>query len=531
MIGFFKKYGCPKIRLTLILVLLAILYGLYINLFEGPNPNHEWRKADSLSLTLNYMKGEPFLAPKTHFIQENGNRNATAEFPIIYYGMGKLWSIIGQNELVYRLFSLVLILGGIVAFSTVIKHFLKSERLTLAFSIFLFSSPILIGYAHGFIPNPYAFAFMLFAGYFVFRYLQTEKKSALIGFFVFSSLAVLIKITSILVLLSFTGAFLCYLIFHQRQLWQTHRRQILLIGGSVVLTITVTVIWYLYAINYNAKYDSSLFSTTVRPIWEIEPEQQKKIFGDILNTMSGHVYNRIILALLFGFGIYALFAKSVHIYLKWLIFMAFGAFVSYFVMWFWVFDVHDYYLIEILFVFLILFFTLSLQLKKSRLFQYKKIVNVALSLFLLFVILHASSYSRMRFSDQPKYTVGNPFLDEQELDLWRWFHYNYTYNLQELRNKAPEIQEIILPTDTIFCLQDRSPNIHLYTLDRIGFSRHFYRELTDEAAILDASQKGARYVVFIGTEEERALLPYSDHEVYNSGRIYIFDLTPYKENE
>jgi hypothetical protein len=526
-----KKYGNLKLRLTLILFLLTILYGLYINLLEGPNPIHEWRKADSLSLTLNYMKGEPFLAPKTNLILENGNRNATAEFPIIYYVMGKLWSVIGQNELVYRLFSLLLILGGIVAFSGVVQHFLKSERLTLTFCVFLFSSPVLIGYAHGFIPNPFAFAFILFAGFYAFNFLQIEKKSALVGFFIFSSLAVLIKITSVLVILAFTGAFFFYLILHQRQYWKVHKRKILLVGGSILLTIFLTALWYRYAIYYNAKYDSNLFSTTVRPIWEIAPEKQKEIFNHILNTMLSHAYNRVIILALFVFGIYALFAKSVHAYLKWLIVMALGAFVSYFALWFWVFDVHDYYLVEILFVFLILFFILLQQLKKSRFFENKRILNAGLLIFLLVVIAHAFFYSRMRFSDQPKITVNTHYLEENELGYWRWFHYNHNYNLRELRIKSDEIREVISPADTILCLQDHSPNVHLYTLDRIGYSRHLYSGFSDEEAILDASKRGARYVVYLGSEEERALVPYSDYTVYNSGRIYIFDLAPYKQNE
>jgi 4-amino-4-deoxy-L-arabinose transferase-like glycosyltransferase len=526
-----KKYGNHKLRLTLILILLAVLYGLYINLFEGPNPIHEWRKADSLSITLNYMKGEPFFSPKTNLILENGNRNATAEFPIIYYLMGKLWSIIGQNEFAYRMFSLLLILGGIVAFSGVVQHYLKSERLTIVFSVFMFSSPVLIGYAHGFIPNPFAFAFMLFASYFVFQYIQTEKKAAILGFFVFSSLAVLIKITSILVVLAFAGAFVMFLMLHQRQAWKIHHRKILMLGSSIALTIVLTVFWYRYAIYYNAKYDSNLFSTTVRPIWEIAPDKQKLILEHILSFMLSHAYNRIVIALLFAFGIYALFSKSVHVYLKWLILMSFGAFLAYFALWFWVFDVHDYYLIEILFVFLVLFFVLLLKVKNSRIFENKRAINVSLSLFSLFVIAHAFSYSRMRFSDQPKFSVNNPFVNQQELDYWRWFHYDYTYNLRELHDKSADIRDIISPADTILCLQDHSPNVHLYTLDRIGYSRHLYSGFSDEEAILDASKRGARYVVFLGSEEERALVPYSDYTVYNSGRIYIFDLAPYKQNE
>ena len=47
--------------------------------------------------------------------------------------------------------------------------------------------------------------------------------------------------------------------------------------------------------------------------------------------------------------------------------------------------------------------------------------------------------------------------------------------------------------------------------------------------IVDAYKRGARYVVFLGSEEERAKIPYSDYVAYQYERIYIFDLKPYKK--
>lgn len=527
---FILKYSNRTGRITILLLLLALVYGLTINLTEGPNPIHEWRKTDSLALTQNYMKGEPFLSPKTNLILENGNRNAVAEFPIIYYLMGKLWSVIGQNELIFRLLSLLIILGGIVAFHSVVYYYLKSEKLTLFFSIFLFSSPILLGYAHGFIPNPFAYAFMLYAGYFAFKFIEQQRKWAILGFFIFSTLAVLIKITSILAPFAFAGAFIFYALFHRRDILQKYATQVFLLTTSIAITIGLTTIWYTFARDYNAQFGSPLFSTVTRPIWEIEPEKQQQIFEHLIDVMLSHAYHRFVLLFLMIFALYTLVARNVNPYFKWLVFNTIGALVSYFILWFWVFDVHDYYLIEILFVFAIFFFILLKQIQNSGALKNSLFVSIILYLFIIFNVLHANFYSRMRFSDQPSLLVNNPFINQNELDLWRWIHHDYMLHLKKLREKATEIQNIIPVNDTLFCISDNSPNTHLYTLNRIGYSNLIYENFTQELAIRDATSRGAQFMLFLGGIEEREALPYSEFELYNSERIYVFDLRPYKSN-
>ncbi|HOK61433.1 MAG: glycosyltransferase family 39 protein [Tenuifilum sp.] len=528
MIRFLKDINL-RLKLLLVLIVLTFLYGFYIDFFEGPKPIHEWRKADCLSITYNYMKGEPFFEPKTNLILENGNRNAVSEFPIIYFLMGKLWSVIGQNEFLYRLLSFVLLLLGIILFATVVQYYLKSQKYTIIYSVFMFSSPILIGYAHNFIPNPISFALNLIAGFFVFQFLQNNKLYGLIGFFVFSTLAILIKITSILVFMSFIGAFIFYELFDNNYFWRKYKIKISLLSGSFILTLALVAAWYYYAIYYNTKYDSHLFSTTIRPIWEIPAEKRNEIFWHIINTMINYAYHRVIVFALIIFGVVALFSRSINAFLKWLIVMSIGALFSYLILWYWVFDVHDYYLIEILFVFNVLFFIFLYKINSFFSFLDLKKINLALYFFIIFVVLHAYTCSWVRFSANPKLIVNNIFLKKRDIDTWRWFNYDYGINLKTLQSKSDEIKKIIQPSDTILCLRDYSPNVHLYTLGRIGYSKFLYNGFSDREAIVDAYKRGARYVVFLGSEEERAKIPYSDYVAYQYERIYIFDLKPYKK--
>jgi 4-amino-4-deoxy-L-arabinose transferase-like glycosyltransferase len=512
--------------LFLVLVCLFFIYGLHINIFDGPNPIHEWRKTDSLSITLNYMKGETFFSPKTNSISLNGNRNAAAEFPIIYYLIGNLWTHIGQNEFVFRILSVILIIVGIVLFSDVVLFYLKSKRLTLIFSVLIFSSPILLSYAHGFIPNPFAFAFILISGYYIFLFLQKNKQWAIMLFFVFSTLAVLIKITSVLPLIAFASSFFFYAMFHQRDLLKIHFKKIVIVTISLVISLTLICLWYNYAIEYNDRFKSELFSTTIRPVWEISAEKQKEIFNILLSSQLPLLYNKLVLLGLLSFSIYAIIFSKISTYFKWLITMSLLALISYFVLWFWVFDVHDYYLIEIIFVPIVIVYVLFIQLVKFNLTSRK--FTVTLCVIVAFNILHATSYSQMRFKRNSFFATHSPFLSSSERVLWGWFHFNHSVTLNELQIKAAEIKNIIASSDTVYCVTDISPNTYLYTIDRVGMSKSLYYNISDSIAISDAILRGAKYMLFIGDNNLKQKLPYSNHEVYNSNRISIFDLTPYK---
>ncbi|MFM7668115.1 MAG: hypothetical protein ACKO7D_07995, partial [Bacteroidota bacterium] len=93
------------IKTFLLLLVLFFLYGLNYHFFDGVLPIHEWRKTDSLSIAWNYYQGASFLSPETNHISSWGNRNAAAEFPLVYYLVGNLWKIFGPHEWIAKLVS------------------------------------------------------------------------------------------------------------------------------------------------------------------------------------------------------------------------------------------------------------------------------------------------------------------------------------------------------------------------------------------------------------------------------------------
>ena len=53
-----------KFRISLLIVVLFVIYGHLGDFFEPIRPIHEWRKTDSFSIALNYMKGNSFWQPE-----------------------------------------------------------------------------------------------------------------------------------------------------------------------------------------------------------------------------------------------------------------------------------------------------------------------------------------------------------------------------------------------------------------------------------------------------------------------------------
>ena len=107
-----------KYQALLLLMVLFSFYGVFDHFFDGILPIHEWRKTDSLSIAYNYAKGAPFLEPQTQWISANGTRNAAAEFPIIYFILGKLWQVFGHHEWMSKALSISILFIAISLFST-----------------------------------------------------------------------------------------------------------------------------------------------------------------------------------------------------------------------------------------------------------------------------------------------------------------------------------------------------------------------------------------------------------------------------
>ena len=516
-----------KYQALLLLMVLFSLYGVFDHFFDGILPIHEWRKTDSLSIAYNYAKGAPFLEPQTQWISANGTRNAAAEFPIIYFILGKLWQVFGHHEWMSKALSISILFIAISLFSEVMEFLFQHKRKALLFVFLMASSPVLIFYADSILPNVYAFAFVLLGAYGTFKFIRSKQVFWLGFLTLFFALAVLIKITALICLLSFGGAYFFFVLIKQGQSFKSQANFWFSFLLSFLFILVTTYLWYSYAIRYNEKVGSDLFSTTVRPIWEVDAETRKAIWQQFWKHMLPGLYHPSMLILATLFFLYAARKKWIEPYVIYVMIMGGLGLVAYFILWFWVFDVHDYYLIEMLFFPLVLFYVLI---------QYGSLINrsekkrrIVFSTWIALVFLQAISLAHWSFGKENILTKNTPFVSQYVKGNWGYFHFYHREHLGQLQTCAKELQQIIPHNDTILCLTDPSPNIQLYTLKRVGFTQYsFHQPFNDETnQIIQFIRKGANFALVI---HEPNWEPNKDWEqflikpIFQKGNIYLYDL-------
>jgi hypothetical protein len=510
-----------------LLMVLFSLYGVFDHFFDGILPIHEWRKTDSLSIALNYAKGAPFLEPQTQLILANGTRNATSEFPIIYFILGKLWQVFGYHEWMAKALSISILFIAISLFSEVMEFLFQQKRKALLFVFLIASSPVLLFYSDSILPNVFAFAFVLLGAYGTFKFIGSKQVFWLGFLTLFFSLAVLLKITALICLLTFAGAYFFYTLFNQAQSFKAQSYFWFSFLLSFILILVTSYLWYSYAIRYNEKVGSDLFSTTVRPIWEVDAETRKAIWQHFWKHMLPGLFHPSMLLLSVIFFVYAAWKKWIHSYVIWLFIIGLFGLVAYFILWFWVFDVHDYYLIEMLFFPLILFYVLiQFGGRISRSENYRRIIFAS---WIALAFLQAISLAHWSFGKENILTKNTPFVSQFVKGNWGYFHFYHREHLGQLQASAKEIQQIIPKSDTILCLSDSSPNIQLYTLGRIGYTHFSLRESfpNETEQIKQIIRKGANFAVVIheaNWEPNKDWEPFLTKLAFQKGNVYVFDL-------
>lgn len=512
-----------KWRLLGLLLLLSFLYAFWQHFFDPIQPIHECRKADSLSQALQFMRGGSLLEPKTHAISNLGYQQAAAEFPLVYFLVGKLWSIFGYQLWLAKLLCISFLIGAILAFRKVLLWYFESEQSTLLFSGLIMSTPVLIYYADTLLPNVFSFACLLYAASFLFQFLQTQKKRFWLGFTAFLAVAVLIKITALIAVLSFAGAFFFFSL-HGTNRYYWKDRRIWLVGSTLVLSLLFALAWYRYAIYYNAQYHSRIFSTTIRPIWEVDAKARLRIIKVLFQEHFKELLPPILLVLALIWSLFLMVKiKALLFFRYWLAVALLGLF-AYFILWFWVFEVHDYYLIEVLFFPLTLLALLfKYQAHILPRFKWRKGLFI-ISLSWLF--LNTVSFTQVAAGHQ-NIIVKNTFLTSPLIKgNWGWFYFNHQEGLQQIQEQRTEIQHFIPASDTVFCFSDPYPNVHLSTIDRIGFSGYGYRrDVSDSIMIRRWIKSGASKLLILQSDTANPLIkPYLSHCLYHHQKVMIFDL-------
>ncbi len=521
-----KKLNGYVVFLILIIVALSIFY--YDSLLDHPPMGiHQWRQTDCLVLTRNYMKGASFFEPELDILLADNytTGKSAGEFPLLYYVVGKIWTLTGENLMLYRLLYLTILLACLYTLFKSAKYVLNNDFYAATITLLLYTSPLFVFYGVSFLTDVPAFCFSVIAVWFLIRYYQKAVPHAFSMAMLFFALAGLIKVSSLIPFLFFGFILLIESVFKVKTLKnQTvfKNKWYEWAGFSVVLLVIVA--WYWYAHWYNLQHQFKYTFNAPYPVWKISGEKEwMQIIEGIRYHISPIFHNQVVWAVLLPVFIINLFLKNkIPPMAYWAnILLPLGGLI-YFMLWLPLFGIHDYYYTPFLSVMLGIFipfiYFLSIRFKNNK---YLKTIT---GIFLIYSMWYAVEVVNLRKISQS----GNDMIvnNEKFVSLMHWSNWNKSVTWDRFQNIEKYFIEIgVNPEDKIIALPDPSFSISLFYTNRKGWTNYMnYHKKEDIKYLID---KGAKFLFILDEKvlEENFIQPFITNPVGNYNGILIYRLS------
>ncbi len=496
-----------------IIVLLAFawFYNFHEILFFGPQSAHFWRQTDCLSFTLNYMQeGRGLLNPTIHYIGRAGNGEVVSDFPILFYFIGQIWQITGQQEWIFRFIVFLIFAASLSTVFWVLKHYVKNTFLAIGIPMLLFTSPVIAYYSLNFVMNIVSFSLALIGLSFFYWFYKSGKTRLLWLSAVFYLLGGLIKIPA---LMSFVIIVFIYLsevsgiIKYKREKAIFYKK----IAHALPLLIVVVLVtaWVAFVSFYN-KGNEGLYLVGIYPIWYLNMNEIRVIvdlFFDFWYAQHFHRSLHIATFIMLGW-IFFNFKSLKAIEKVFVVLFPFGV-IMFLLIWFKAMPEHDYYLTNTYGLFVLVWaISVKLLIDKFNKTLQVRIIQLLFSALLIFNAFHCRDelYSRYNY----------------------WWNNQYRSFYEPIKELKPLLKEKgIQRTDTIVSIGDYTPNATLYLLDMKGWSNFGgHMSNTDSASISKSIQSGAKYMVVIDTSQlnEDYLKPYTNNLLIEYKSLKVYDL-------
>jgi len=466
-----------KQAILFVILLLSVyfFYGFHNILFLPPQGIHFIRQTDCLSFVIGYYKfGMNFFEPKNLNLASEGGK-AVSEFPILYYLTACLYFIFGEKEFILRLLNVSIVSVGFFYLFRLLNQFFQSITYAYVFSFLFLSSTVLIYYTNNYLPDAPALGFTLIGWYFLNKFLLTKKHKSLtisVLFFTFSSL---LKITFFMN--PITAFLLLLFFFFSKKITSQELKKTLL---PFMICTFILAVWLIFVIYYNNSNQSTYYSTTIHPIWTLS----HKTINDIWKYITEFWYTKyyfqttfhVFIILVVGGLISYKKIKSELLFIS--LFLCVGS-VFYILLFYKMFQDHDYYFITLLSAIFFLIVA-SFQGIKER---FPKISNhLLVKISFLIICVLSLNYSKLKLNQ--RYT-------------------NNTDDISIIGKKLTTIEPYLTSIGVekkakIIIATDLSQNGGLYFLKRQGWVIKTFSE-TSQTEIKELIDKGADYLLITDT--------------------------------
>lgn len=517
----------PFFIFILILVIVSLFYGYHHIIFKKPQSIHKWRQADCASIALNYYQnGMHFFHPEVHNLTSDGGTSGkcmTSEVPLLYYASAILYKVFGYHDFLFRLLNTLLFFLGLFYLFKTIFLLSKDTFWSIALTLLIFSSPVLVYYGNNYLSNSTAFSFSLISWYFFIRFLlQKQPKLFYFSVLIFFC-AAMFKVTALFSLFAITGIYLLEQVKIKRlpEISSLLAKRIYFIL-PVGFTLLIIGLWLIYARYYNTLHQCTYFSTTIFPIWGYDQQTILTILKQIRHNWGNQYFHPSIVVFLVVAGGYILSRKhTINQVLPLAILLILIEEIAYFMLQFWTFRDHDYYTID-MFILAVVIILAGIQYLNEKHPALLKIlwIKAIFVLFIGFNLFYARTQLNERYSDK----VNNI---RQNEDL-------YTI--------TPYLRSIgILPNDTVISIPDGS-HVSLYLMNQKGWTEYVeanfnkgskYRYNADSLSVSESIRKGARYLIVNGIGElygKPYLQSFCTHLIGHYNNVLIFALDKQQQN-
>jgi hypothetical protein len=475
-----------------LLIAVAGLYAYQNIVFYQPQSIHKWRQSDCASLALNYYQGGmQFFKPEVHNLTSKGGTSGlayTSEIPFLYFGVALAYKVFGPHDFIYRLLNTLIFLIGIFYLFRLILLVTNNWVWSAFISLLFFTSPVLVYYGNNFLTNSTELAFSLIGWYYFTNFLFTKKSRSLFTSLIIFFFAASFKITGLLSLFAIGTVFLAEWLGLQK--FGSHKKLFtrpVLTFSTMFLIVFVIIAWVVYARVQNTQNECYYFSTVTFPIWDLDWEGIQKVFTKIRTVWFSQYFHPSVWAfLLLVSGFVAVHFKNLPVILKWILLVLTTEVILFILLQFWTFGDHDYYVIGLYILPIILCLAALYLLKTNypKLFN-SPILKIGMLTLLVFNVYYAKGQLYQRYhgwwNDKEK------FADMYSIQPW----------MRQMGVSA---------ADTIISIPDNS-HATLYLMNQKGWTEYVDNQFnkgqttrynSDSATLATSIALGAKYLVING---------------------------------
>jgi uncharacterized membrane protein (UPF0136 family) len=496
----------------ILLMLMSWYYDFHKIMFLAPQSIHFWRQVDCLSFTLNYMmEDRGFFNPSVHYIGQADHGEMVTDFPIIFYLVGNIWKLTGQQEWIYRLLIFTLFTIGLSAVFLMLRHWYKSFFWASMVSLLLFTSPVIVYYSSNFVMNMPAFSFALLGISSFYWFVRTSQSKWLWISMLFYLIGGLLKVPALMsfvvVVFIFSTEFLGIIKYRDEKPIFSKG----LADAIPMLIVVVSVFLWVRFINSYNQGNEGLFLVGLFPIWDLSWEQINKIVTEFTDYWYKQHFHQVLHAvtLLAYLWIMWNIRRLSNIVKAFVILLLIGV-TGFILLWFQAMPNHDYYLTNSYMLYLVTWaVAIKLLLRHKPAIVASNITKIVFLIFFIINVVHARKEVNIRY--------------------WGWWNTSYFQVYQPMEGLKEKMREAgISRDDRVIVMGEGMPNASLYTIDSKGWTNFGgHMNNTDSTGISLAIESGAKYMVMVDTTwlSKDFVQPFTNDLLIDHGSVQVFRLT------